>query len=73
MGDVMHLEVVHAPVLQAVAVADTQGALAQMQVGAQVVGHVEAVTPPAHVGEILVVAQVDFVIALVIFRRKEDA
>ena len=56
VAKVVDLEVVDGPVFQAVAVAQAKDVLAHADVGAQVVGHVQAVAPPSQVGEILVVA-----------------
>ena len=73
MGDVVDVEVVDGPVLEAVAVAQAQCGLAHLEVGTQVVGHVQAVAPPAQVGQVLVVAQVDLVVTLVILGSEEHS
>ena len=73
MGEIVDVEVVDGPVLEAAAVAQAQGRLAQAEVGAQIVDHVKTVAPPAQMGDILVVAQVDLVVALVILGCEECA
>lgn len=73
VGDVVDVEVVDGPVLEAVAIAQAQCGLTHLEVGTQVVGHVQAVAPPSQVGQILVVAEVDLVVALVILRSEKYA